>query len=143
MQTNISTIKRFLLPLLVLMVAAPFVLTSQQTSHQLANTHAAAQEQAQALVRLLNVTDELIGSQADNAMHSLKVYAGNLGAPAVAGSVSMAGRIVPNLLLGSIPVINNLDLVDSVSAVNGGTATIFVKSGNNFVRIATNVKRES
>lgn len=143
MQTKISTIKRFLLPLLVLMVAAPFVLTSQQTSHQLANTHTAAQEQAQALVRLLNVTDELIGNQADNAMHSLKVYAGNLGAPAVAGSVSLAGRTIPNLLLGSVPVTNNLDLVDSVSAINGGTATIFVKSGNNFVRIATNVKRES
>ncbi|HEY9268363.1 MAG TPA: EAL domain-containing protein [Methylotenera sp.] len=143
MQTNISTIKRFLLPLLVLMVAAPFVLTSQQTSHQLANTHAVAKEQAQALIRLLNVTDELISNQADNAMHTLKAHTSALGKPALAGTVSLAGSDVPNLLLGSIPVTNNYELVDSVSAISGGTATIFVKAGNNFVRVATNVKQHS
>lgn len=143
MQTNISTIKRFLLPLLVLMVAAPFVLTSQQTSQQLANTHAVTKEQAQAFILLLNVTNELMGNQADNAMHLLKARTGALGVPAVAGSVSLAGKAVPNLLLGSTPVTNYLELVDSVSAISGGTATIFVKSGNNFIRIATNVKRES
>lgn len=143
MQTKISTIKRFLLPLLALMVAAPFVLISQQTSHQLANTHAVAKAQAQALIRLLNVTDELISNQADNAMHTLKAHTSTLGAPVLAGSVSMAGSVVPNLLLGSIPVTNNHELVDSVSAISGGTATIFVKSDNNFVRIATNVKRHS
>lgn len=143
MQTNISTIKRFLLPLLVLMVAAPFVLTSQQTSHQLANTHAVAKEQAQALIRLLNVTDELISNQADNAMHTLKAHTSALGRPALAGSVSLASSDLPNLLLGSTPVTNNYALVDSVSAISGGTATIFVKSGNNFVRVATNVKLRS
>jgi hypothetical protein len=143
MQTNISTIKRFLLPLLVLMVAAPFVLTSQQTSHQLANTHAVAKEQAQALIRLLNVTDELISNQADNAMHTLKAHTSALGRPALAGSVSLASSDLPNLLLGSTPVTNNYALVDSVSAISGGTATIFVKSGNNFVRVATNVKLHS
>lgn len=55
----------------------------------------------------------------------------------------MAGRIVPNLLLGSVPVTNNNTLVDSVSALSGGTATLFVKVDNNFIRIATNVKRDS
>jgi diguanylate cyclase (GGDEF)-like protein/PAS domain S-box-containing protein len=143
MQTKISTIKRFLLPLLVLMVAGPFALTSQQTSHQLANTHAAAIEQAKGLIRLLSVTDELIGEQTDNAMHSLKAHASTLGAPAIVGTISMAGRIVPNLLLGSHPVTNNNELVDSVSALSGGTATLFVKVDNNFMRIATNVKRDS
>jgi diguanylate cyclase (GGDEF)-like protein/PAS domain S-box-containing protein len=143
MQTNISTIKRFLLPLLVLMVAAPFVLTSQQTSHQLANTHAVAKEQARALIRLLNVTDELISNQADNAMHTLKAHTSALGKPALAGTVNLAGSDMPNLLLGSTPVTNNYELVDSVSAISGGTATIFVKSGNNFVRVVTNVKQHS
>jgi len=143
MQTNISTIKRFLLPLLLLMAAAPFVLTSQQTAQQLANTHAVAKEQSQALIGLLKVTDELVGDQADNAMHLLKAHASALGSPAVSGYVRMAGSTVPNLLMGSIPVTNNYELVDGVTAISGGTATIFVKSGNNFVRIATNVKRES
>ena len=143
MQTNISTIKRFLLPLLVLMATAPFMLTSQQTSQQLAHTHAIAKQQSQALIGLLKVTDELVGNQADNAMHLLKAQASALGSPAVSGYVRMAGNTVPNLLLGSTPVTNNYELVDRVSAISGGTATMFVKSGNNFVRIATNVKRES
>jgi len=141
MQKKISTIKRFLLPLLILMVAAPFVLTGQQTSQQLANTNAAAREQARALIRLLNVTNELMGDQARNAMLLLKERSRNLGAPAIAGSVNISGTDVPNLMLGETPLTNNNELVDYVAEMDGGTATIFVKSANNFVRIATNVKQ--
>ena len=35
---------------------------------------------------------------------------------------------------------NNFVLVDEVQKEVGGTATIFVKSGDEFVRVATNVK---
>ena len=37
---------------------------------------------------------------------------------------------------------NNFDLVDRVVAQLGGTATIFVKSGDDYVRVATNVKKD-
>ncbi len=37
---------------------------------------------------------------------------------------------------------NNFDLVDEVVKEAGGTATIFVKSGDEFVRVATNVKKD-
>jgi hypothetical protein len=37
---------------------------------------------------------------------------------------------------------NNFALVDEVQKEKGGTATIFVKSGNDFVRVATNVKKD-
>ena len=36
---------------------------------------------------------------------------------------------------------NNFDLVDSVAKEMGGTATFFVKHGENFVRVTTNVKK--
>ena len=36
---------------------------------------------------------------------------------------------------------NNFALVDEVQKQAGGTATIFVKSGDEFVRIATNVRK--
>jgi diguanylate cyclase (GGDEF)-like protein/PAS domain S-box-containing protein len=141
MQKNFSTIKRFLLPLLVLMVVAPFVLTGQQTSQQLANTHAVAREQALALIRLLDVTNELVSDQAHNAMQLLKERARNLGSPAIVGSVNVDSKVVPNLIIGETALTNNNELVDYVTAMNGGTATIFVKSGNDFIRIATNVKQ--
>ena len=37
---------------------------------------------------------------------------------------------------------NNFDLVDEVVKEAGGTATIFVKSAADYVRIATNVKKD-
>jgi Cache 3/Cache 2 fusion domain len=36
---------------------------------------------------------------------------------------------------------NNFSLVDDVVKQAGGTATIFVKNGDEFVRVATNVKK--
>ena len=39
-------------------------------------------------------------------------------------------------------VNNNFDLVDGVVAKGGGTATVFVKHGENFVRVVTNVKKD-
>jgi hypothetical protein len=37
---------------------------------------------------------------------------------------------------------NNFVLVNEVQKEAGGTATIFVKSGDEFVRVATNVKKD-
>ncbi len=37
---------------------------------------------------------------------------------------------------------NNFTLVDEVQKEMGGTATLFVKSGADFVRVATNVKKD-
>jgi hypothetical protein len=48
----------------------------------------------------------------------------------------------PALYFGSAKINNNSDLVDSVVKEVGGTATVFVKNGENFVRVATNVKKD-
>ena len=37
---------------------------------------------------------------------------------------------------------NSFDVVDEVTKENGGTATLFVKSGEEYVRVATNVKKD-
>jgi hypothetical protein len=37
---------------------------------------------------------------------------------------------------------NSFDVVDEVVNENGGTATLFVKSGEEYVRVATNVKKD-
>ena len=41
--------------------------------------------------------------------------------------------------LGSAPQANSFDLVDSLTEVMGGTATIFSKTGDDYIRISTNV----
>jgi len=52
-----------------------------------------------------------------------------------------AGKEVPAIYFGSTKMNNNFDFVDDVAKQAGGTATIFVKSGDDYVRVATNVKK--
>ena len=76
------------------------------------------------------------------AMQFLKSKAATLGAPTVNGDEAVAGKIVPALHFGATKMNNNFVLVDEVQKEAGGTATIFVKSGDEFVRVATNVKKD-
>ncbi len=138
-----STIWRFLLPVLFLLTLAPFVLIKQQTSQQLANIRIGAQDQARTLVSLLNITDELVGEQTNTAMRLLKERVSALGDLSIDGVVNIYGESVPNLVFGDTPLINNYRLIDDVSSLVGGTATMFVKSGNNFIRVTTNVRRSN
>lgn len=138
-----STIWRFLLPVLFLLALAPFVLIKQQTSQQLSNIQIGAKEQASTLVSLLNITDELVGEQTNTAMRLLKERVSALGELSVNGVVNIYGESVPNLVFGDTPLINNYRLIDDVSSLVGGTATLFVKSGNNFIRVTTNVRRSN
>ena len=76
------------------------------------------------------------------AMLLLKSKAATLGAPTVNGGEAVAGKALPALHFGATKMNNNFMLVDEVQKEAGGTATIFVKSGDEFVRVATNVKKD-
>lgn len=71
----------------------------------------------------------------------LKAKAAKLGPAEIRGEESVAGKKVPALFLGTTMMNNNNALVDEVKKEAGGTATIFVKSGAQFVRVATNVTK--
>ena len=73
------------------------------------------------------------------AMQLLKSKAAALGAPNVKGEEAVVGKTVPALYFGDTKMNNNFVLVDEVQKEEGGRATIFVKSGDEFVRVATNV----
>ncbi len=114
MQKKISTIWRFLLPVLVLLTVAPFVLTGQQASQQLGHIHAGATEQAHTLVRLLDVTEELVSEQANAAMRLLKQRSQQLGEVTIDGLVQLQAQTLPNLKMGSTEITGQFDLVDGV-----------------------------
>src|SRR6267154_6172834 len=76
------------------------------------------------------------------AMQLLKSKAATLRAPNVKGEEAVAGKIVPIVYFGTTKMNNNFVLVDEVQKEVGGTATIFVKNGDEFVRVATNVKKD-
>jgi hypothetical protein len=62
-----------------------------------------------------------------------------LGAPKVDGTDMVADKKVPALYFGERRINNNFDIVDSVRKAHDATATVFVKDGEEFVRVSTNV----
>jgi hypothetical protein len=76
------------------------------------------------------------------AMAMLKAEAAKLGQPALNGEDPVAGKTVPALFFGQAKMNNSFDLVDQVRQQTGANATFFVKSGDEFVRVATNVKKD-
>lgn len=74
---------------------------------------------------------------------SMKVFSllvGEQGPPIIQG-VSQEG--VPLLCLGKRPINGDKELVDTVSKLMGGTATILVRDGSRFIRVATSVRDAS
>lgn len=139
MKTSYYTIRRFLLPVLVLLIIAPAVYMKQHFSQQMDVIHAGAIEQALTLGRLLNITNALVDEKANISMQLLKERTLVLGDPAVNGASNVDGKPLPNLMFGKTQLTNNANLVDSVSNLAGGTATLFVKTGDDFIRVTTNV----
>jgi hypothetical protein len=76
------------------------------------------------------------------AMALLKSKAEKLGSAKIEGTDTVDGKTVPAVFFGTTKMNNNFTLVDEVVKEVGGTATIFVKSGADYVRVATNVKKD-
>ena len=73
-------------------------------------------------------------------MAALKADFKKLGAPKIEGAEFVAGKSVPGLYFGATKMNNNSDVVDAEIKAHGGVATLFVKSGDAYVRVATNLK---
>lgn len=72
----------------------------------------------------------------------LKNYTLGAGSPTIGAATKVADKTIPDLLFGSRTIANNYEIVDKVVSFAGGTATIFVKNGDDFYRISTNVKKD-
>jgi hypothetical protein len=62
-----------------------------------------------------------------------------IGAPRIEGTDQAGDKTVGAIYYGSRKVNNNYDVVDAIRKAHGATATIFVKDGEEFVRVSTNV----
>lgn len=92
---------------------------------------------------LLEVTDSLMDSKVRASMNVLQQRQAALGSARLGSMVNVNGRQVPDLLFGESGQANEFTLVDELVQLMSGSATIFVRSGNDFVRIATNVTNEN
>ena len=62
-----------------------------------------------------------------------------IGAPKIDGTDKAGDKTVPALFFGERKINNNYDVVDAVRKAHEATATVFVKDGDEFIRVSTNV----
>jgi hypothetical protein len=62
-----------------------------------------------------------------------------IGAAKLDGTTEVAGKPVPTIYFGERKINNNYDVVDAIRKDHKATATVFVKDGDEFVRVSTNV----
>jgi hypothetical protein len=76
------------------------------------------------------------------SMSALKAKTAELGSPKIEGMDAVANKKVPALYFGASKMNNAFDVVDGITKEHGGTATLFVKAGDAYVRVATNVMKD-
>jgi pimeloyl-ACP methyl ester carboxylesterase len=76
------------------------------------------------------------------ALARLKSECDILGLAKIDGTDTLDGNAVPTLFFGATKMNNNFTFVDEVVKEVGGTASVFVKSGADYVRVATNVMKD-
>ncbi|GGF74593.1 methyl-accepting chemotaxis protein [Alteromonas lipolytica] len=94
------------------------------------------------LTNILTVTDSLMHERVVSSMKLLKERGNKLGVPSQGGSVMVKQTSATQLYIGDEPQANNFTLVDNLTAVMGGTATLFSKTGDDFIRVSTNVIKD-
>lgn len=101
----------------------------------------AVNQQKDRILETLSTVDALSLESVHSAMKVLMKEGAQMGAPHTSDSASVAGQSVPNLFFGKTSQVESFELVDRVKALMGGTATLFVKRGSDFVRVTTNVQK--
>ena len=73
------------------------------------------------------------------AITALNERLNKIGAPKLEGTDKAGEKTVPAIYYGSRKINGNYDVVDEIKKNLGATATVFVKDGDEFVRVSTNV----
>jgi signal transduction histidine kinase/CheY-like chemotaxis protein len=123
------------------LVAAGFLgyrQVSSQIRHEAENQMAAKLEH---VIDVLAATDSIYLHLVHSSMRVLKMEAARLGGSRMEMLPSPAGEAEADLFFGGTRMSRAFDLVDEVKAIMGGTATLFVKRGERFIRVTTNVQR--
>ena len=91
------------------------------------------------ITNILTITDSLLGQQVQSSMKLFRIRLAEAGPVSQGEVLSFGSQQVPDLLLGTEGQGNTYQLVDDLTATMGGTATLFSRTGDDFVRISTNV----
>jgi len=87
---------------------------------------------------------QALANDPEKSLKGLKDKLAKLGAPKLGDKKTKVGATadVPELLFGKKVLNNDWTVVDQVKEEFGGTATVFVKHGDKFIRVTTNVLKD-
>lgn len=95
---------------------------------------------SQEILSVLSVTNALLQNQTKASMQLFLREIERQGGISQGEPVQVADKTVPDLVLAEQTLANQFELVDDLTRLMGGTATLFSRSGDDFVRISTNVQ---
>ncbi|MGD0829710.1 MAG: methyl-accepting chemotaxis protein [Terracidiphilus sp.] len=98
-----------------------------------------AEQESAGILGRIAIIDQFSRAQVETGMRILREQGRLAGEASLKGATIVAGKSVPGLYLGSESQAMNFTLVDRVKELAGGTATLFVWDGSNFIRVTTNV----
>jgi len=136
---------KFILPVSVLVVVVTLILVAAISISNSRSIEQSAQNESQEklsnIVQILSITDAIMMERVKGSMKLLIERGSAVGVARQGNPVEVEGKTPPDLIFGAQPQAHHFELVDGVTSSQGGTATIFSKSGEEFVRISTNVKK--
>jgi hypothetical protein len=74
-----------------------------------------------------------------DAISKLDARLAKIGTAKIDGTEKAGDKAVGALFFGARKINNNYDVVDEIKKSTGASATIFVKEGDEFIRVSTNV----
>ena len=92
-----------------------------------------------------DVNEIAIGDDGNRIVGAIAVIAdldarlAKIGVPKLNGTEKAGEKTVPAIFFGERKINNNYDVVDSIRKSHDATATVFVKDGDEYVRVSTNV----
>jgi hypothetical protein len=92
-----------------------------------------------AAVSLLALAASAYAGDPKETIAKLEERLAKIGPAKVEGTDKAGDATVPAMYFGARKINNNYDVVDEIKKASGATATIFVKDGEDFVRVSTNV----
>lgn len=134
--------QRFLLPLLIVGILSIFSTAIYMFTANMSSIKQDAQIETSKLSRILVMAENLVGERVYSSMQLLKRNGSSLGVPTINHTITLTDKAVPKMMFGSTSVTEKADLVDDVTDIGNGTASIFVKHKNSFIRITTNVRKK-
>jgi methyl-accepting chemotaxis protein len=95
-----------------------------------------------AIQEVFVTTASLMEDRTRSGMALLQEQINARGGAETGQQVTVGANMVKDILIGGRGQAGNFDIVDYVTRMNKGTATIFTRDGGRFVRISTNVMKD-